>query len=204
VKDTPAEPKQIALYFEEGIPKSIDDEELPPVALLKTLNKLAGAYGIGRIDHLENRLVGIKSREVYECPAAEVLIKAHKDLEDLVLTRELLHFKPLVEQKFSELTYYGLWFDPLVQAINAFVDSTQQWVTGTIFMELYKGNAKIIGRESKNSLYNEELATYEENDLFDHSAASGFLKIWGLPVEIFAKVHKNNENKKRGVYQTLK
>jgi argininosuccinate synthase len=110
----------------------------------------------------------------------------------------------LVEQKFSELTYYGLWFDPLVQAINAFVDSTQQWVTGTIFMELYKGNAKIIGRESKNSLYNEELATYEENDLFDHSAASGFLKIWGLPVEIFAKVHKNNENKKRGVYQTLK
>jgi argininosuccinate synthase len=176
---------------------------MSPVELIKNLNNLAGEYGIGRIDHLENRLVGIKSREVYECPAAEVLIKAHKELEDLVLTRELLHFKPLVEQKFSELAYYGLWFDPLVQAINAFVDSTQQWVTGTIFMEFYKGQAKVIGRESKNSLYAVEMATYEESDLFDHSAANGFLKIWSLPLEMFAKIHRSNEDKKALVYQTI-
>ncbi|HIH98438.1 MAG TPA: argininosuccinate synthase [Thermoplasmata archaeon] len=204
VKDTPDEPKEISIYFEEGIPKSIDGKEMHPVELIATLNKLAGDYGIGRIDHLENRLVGIKSREVYECPAAEVLIKAHKDLEELVLTRELLHFKPLVEQKFSELSYYGLWFDPLMQAINAFVDSTQRWVTGTVIMELYKGQAKVIGRESKNSLYAAEMATYEEGDLFDHSAASGFLKIWSLPLEIFARIHGNDENKEEVVCQVLR
>ena len=182
----PAQPTYLEIEFKQGIPEKINGENLSPVELVEKLNQIGGTNGVGRIDHIENRLVGIKSREIYECPAAQLLITAHKSLESLVLIREMLHYKKLVEEKYSELVYYGRWFSPLRKAIDAFIESTQENVTGKARLKLYKGNCSIVGRESSFSLYEHELATYDKSDTFDHKAAEGFIKLWGLDLKTYA------------------
>nr|WP_236993912.1 argininosuccinate synthase [Methanomassiliicoccus luminyensis] len=187
----PNKPTYVEIGFEKGVPVSLDGKKLPSVELIVRLNKLAGGNGVGRIDHVEDRLVGIKSRETYECPAAVVLIKAHQALEGMVLTRDTLSYKKGVEQRFAEMSYDGLWFSPLVEALNAFVDKTQEYVTGTIRVKLYKGSAEVVGRESPYSLYNEGLATYAKGDEFDHTSAKGFIYVWGLPLKTVAAAHRS-------------
>jgi len=182
--NTPNKPLYLDIYFEKGIPKSIDKKYIDPVALVEKLNKLGGEHGIGRIDHIESRLVGIKSHEIYEAPAAEILITAHKDLENLTLTREQLHYKQSIEQKYAEMSYYGLWYDPLMDALNAFIDKTQVSVTGHVSVKLFKGSVVVVSRTSPYSLYDEGLATYEKGDTFDHDAAKGFIALWGLPIKV--------------------
>jgi argininosuccinate synthase len=159
--------------------------------LITKLNEIAGNHGVGRIDHIENRLVGIKSREVYEAPAAMVLIKAHQDLESLVMNKDLMHYKKVVEQHYADLVYNGLWFSPLKTALDAFVDKTQELVTGTIRLKLFKGSAVVVGRESPYSLYSSSLSTYAKGDEFDHSAAKGFIYVWGLPLKVSSVVKAN-------------
>ncbi len=185
----PDRPTYVDIAFEKGVPVSIDGRRLPPVELIMRLNKLAGENGVGRIDHIEDRLVGIKSRETYECPAAVTLIKAHQALESMVLTKDVLSYKRGIEQRFSELAYDGLWFSPLREALDAFVESTQKFVTGMVTMKLYKGNVDVVGRESPYSLYNEGLATYAKGDEFDHTSAKGFIYVWGLPLRTVASAH---------------
>lgn len=190
----PDAPEIIELTFEKGLPVAINDQHLPFDDLISELNALAGKHGVGRIDHVENRLIGIKSREVYEAPSALTLIKAHQALEFLCLTRELSQFKPILEQKLSYLIYEGMWYSPLFDAINAFIKQTQSTVNGVVRIKLYKGNAVVIGRKSKNSLYNFQLATYKPGDTFDHKAAEGFIKLWGLPLEVYSMVNQSKEN----------
>jgi len=177
----PDKPQEIEIGFEKGIPASLNGKRYSPVELVERLNKIGGRHGIGRVDMVENRLVGIKSREVYEAPAAVLLYLAHQELESLVLDRETLHFKSLISLKYAELVYYGLWFTPLREGLQKFVDYTQQKVSGKVRLRLYKGNVKIISRNSPYSLYSEEMATYSERDKFDHQASEGFIKIWSLP-----------------------
>lgn len=193
LEDTPDTPDVIEITFDKGVPTKLDGEELPLEELIMKLDKLAGKHGIGRIDHVENRLVGIKSREVYECPAATVLLAAHKDMKDLTHERDLAHFKPIIEQKLSELIYNGLWFSPLMDAIQAFLAETQKVVNGVVRVKLFKGNVICEGRKSPNSLYSEELATYTSADQFDQEAAAGFIKLWGLPTQVYAEVMQQNE-----------
>ncbi|MBV1275424.1 argininosuccinate synthase [Listeria monocytogenes] len=179
----------VEITFDAGIPISLNGENISLANLILTLNEIAGKHGVGRIDHIENRLVGIKSREVYECPAAVTLITAHKELEDLTFVREVAHFKPIIEQKISETIYNGLWFSPLTEALVAFLKSTQKFVNGTIRVKLFKGHAIVEGRKSPNSLYDENLATYTSSDTFDQDAAVGFIKLWGLPTKVSAEVN---------------
>lgn len=193
--ETPDEPDEVDIAFERGVPVSLNGEPMSFVEIIARLNALAGKHGVGRIDHVENRLVGIKSREVYECPAAITLITAHRELEFLTQTRELSHFKPIVEQKWAELLYEGLAFSPLRAAIDAFVEQTQQNVSGIVRVSLFKGHCTVTGRQSPHSLYNEELATYTEDDTFDHDAAVGFIKLWGLPTKVQAQVNRENSGK---------
>lgn len=174
-------PKYIEIYFEKGIPKKIDGRTYKLRDLINYLNEIGGLYGVGRTDLIENRLVGFKSREIYEAPAATVLYIAHKELESLVLDRELIHFKEIVSLKYSELVYYGLWYSPLKEALDSFVESTQEYVTGSIRLKLFKGNSIPIGRKSPYSLYKKELATYGKEDSFNQKLAEGFIKIWGMP-----------------------
>jgi len=177
------------------VPVSINGKKYPLSELILELNTLAGKHGVGRIDHVENRLVGIKSREVYECPGAITLIKAHKELEDLTLVKEVAHFKPIIEKKMAELIYEGLWFSPLQIALAAFLEETQKFVTGTVRVKLFKGHAIIEGRKSPYSLYDEKLATYTSDDEFDHNAAVGFIKLWGLPTKVQSIVQKGKKVK---------
>ncbi|MFB9768377.1 argininosuccinate synthase [Lactiplantibacillus modestisalitolerans] len=186
--DTPDQPTTLEITFEAGVPVALDGEAMDLASLIIKLDKIAGEHGIGRIDHIENRLVGIKSREVYEAPAATVLLKAHKDLEDLTFERELAHFKPLIEQKLADTIYNGLWFSPLMDAMVAFIKQTQQVVNGVVRVQLFKGNVITEGRKSPNSLYDENLATYTAADSFDQQAAVGFIKLWGLPTQVNAQV----------------
>ncbi|PEQ84608.1 argininosuccinate synthase [Bacillus sp. AFS006103] len=187
---TPDSAEYVEIEFEQGVPVALNGERLPLVQLIETLNALGGKHGVGRIDHIENRLVGIKSREVYENPAALILINAHKELEFLTLTREVSQFKTQVEQQMSKIIYEGLWYSPIKPALDAFINETQKTVTGTIRVKLHKGNHTVVGRKSPYSLYNEELATYSKGDAFDHNAAVGFIKIWGLPTKVNAEVNK--------------
>ncbi len=187
-KDAPDEPGYVEIGFEKGIPTSLDGRELDGVSLIDRLAELAGEHGVGRIDHLENRLVGIKSREIYEAPAAEVLLKAHRALEALTLSRDQLRFKGQVAQEYADLIYDGLWFSSLRQDLAAYVQSSQRFVTGTIRMKLFKGSCVVVGRKSPYSLYDVSLATYDEGDMFDQSASPGFIHIWGLPVRTQAQV----------------
>ncbi|MGG3738181.1 argininosuccinate synthase [Aeribacillus pallidus] len=193
IEDAPDKPEWIEIEFEKGVPVAINGQTYPLYELILTLNQLAGKHGVGRIDHVENRLVGIKSREVYECPAAITLIKAHKELEDLTLVKEVAHFKPFIEQKLAELIYNGLWFSPLKNALVSFLKETQQVVTGTVRVKLFKGHAIVEGRKSPFSLYNEKLATYTAEDEFDHSAAVGFIQLWGLPTTVHRMVHQSEK-----------
>lgn len=187
----PDDPIYIEITFEKGIPVALDGKPMNPVELVKTLNRIAGQSGFGRIDHVENRLVGIKSREVYECPASLLLIKAHQELEHLTLTKDVLHFKYGIEQKYTELIYNGLWFSPLKSALDGFIEETQKAVNGIVKVKLYKGGAVIVGRKSPNSLYNINLATYAEDDQFDHKSAEGFITLWGLPTKVNAMVNNS-------------
>ncbi len=190
LEDTPNKPEFVEIGFEAGVPTTLNGTSYPLSELIKTLNALAGKHGVGRIDHVENRLVGIKSREVYECPAAMTLITAHKELEDLTLVKEVAHFKPMIEQKITELIYNGLWFSPLKQALHAFLQETQKNVTGMVRVKLFKGHAIVEGRKSEYSLYDEKLATYTAQDEFNHDAAVGFISLFGLPTKVYSQVNQ--------------
>ncbi len=177
----------IEIGFEKGIPVSVDGKKMDALKLIAYLNDLGAEYGIGRMDMIENRLVGIKSRETYEAPAATILLQAHKDLESLVLDRELLHYKEGISQKYAELVYYGLWFTPLRTSLDAFVETTQKTVTGSVRVKLRKYSSHVVGRKSPYSLYNESLATYSAKDKFDQKLAKGFIDLWALPYRNRAK-----------------
>ena len=176
------EPAYVEITFEHGIPIGLNGEEIDGVTLIETLNKLAGEYGIGRIDSIENRLVGIKSREVYEAPAAIVLHTAHRALESLTLSRDQARFKEVVAAEYARLIYNGQWYSALHQDLATYVQSTQRFVSGAVRVKLSYGNCAVVGRKSEHSLYNHSLATYDSGDQFDHNAALGFIKLWGLPL----------------------
>jgi argininosuccinate synthase len=181
---------EITLSFQGGVPCAIDGEILPPVVLLERLNKLAGSYGVGRIDMVENRVVGLKSREVYEGPAAVVLHQAHRELERIVLDRPTAHYKARIAQDFATLIYDGLWFGPLREALQAFIDTTQHQVTGDVRVRISAGLSRVTGRRSPYSLYDDGLATYSDGDTFDRAAAEGFLKLYGLSYRTWGKVRR--------------
>ncbi|HZU19061.1 MAG TPA: argininosuccinate synthase [Candidatus Dormibacteraeota bacterium] len=184
----PEEPLYLEIGFREGVPTTLDGRPLPAVELVETLNRLGGAHGVGRIDHLENRLVGIKSREVYEAPAAVLLLQAHRALEDIVLTKDVARFKDQVAAQWAQLAYDGLWFSPLREALQAFVATTQRHVTGEVRLKLNRGQAMVVGRKAPQQLYRPELATYGRGDRFDQRAAAGFIKLFGLGTRTAAEV----------------
>jgi argininosuccinate synthase len=174
----------VEVTFHEGVPVALDGHELSPTELVQRLNRLGGEHGVGRIDMVEDRLVGIKTREVYEAPAAVILLTAHEALEQLTLSRQQRRFKAQVAQEYAELVYYGLWFTRHRQDLDAYVRSTQRYVSGTVRMKLFRGQAVAVGRRSPHSLYDFSLATYEAGDRFDHRASPGFIHIWGLPARV--------------------
>jgi len=178
------------IVFKAGAPVALDDRELPAAVLMEELNEFAGLHGVGRIDMVEDRLVGIKSREIYEQPAATVLLNAHAELESLVLEKELLRFKQLVDIEYGKLIYNGQWFSPLKESLDSFIDKTQAKVEGTVRLKFFKGNAFVVGRYSPYSLYDEALATYEEESAFDEKAAKGFIDIYGLGLKTWARKNK--------------
>ena len=180
-ENAPDEMVSMDIEFRDGIPAGIDGKEYNPVALVELLNRTGGQHGVGRADLVENRLVGIKSREVYEAPAATILNACHRELESLVIDRETAHVKEMIGQKFAEVVYYGMWYSRLREALQAFIEKTQHNVSGTVKVKLYKGTCRVAGRKSPFSLYDTSLATYEEGDTFDSGAAEGFIKLWGLP-----------------------
>ena len=189
-KDAPDTPAYLTIEFEKGIPVALDGKKYGPIEMVQKLDEIACKHGVGRIDHVEDRLVGIKSRETYECPAATVLIKAHKALEFMTLQKDVLEYKRGVEQKYSEILYNGLWFGVLRESLQEFIDKTQEYVTGTVRVKLFKGSVTVVGRKSPYSLYDEGLATYAKGDEFDHKSAIGFIYCWGLPNKTTAKAHK--------------
>ncbi|MSQ12187.1 MAG: argininosuccinate synthase [Dehalococcoidia bacterium] len=180
---TPAEPAYLELEFTEGVLASISGETADPIGLVEHLNTLAGRHGVGRIDHLEDRLVGIKSREVYEAPAAVVLHKARAALEAMTLTKEQLRFRDLVAQQYADLVYNGQWFSAHRQDLDAYAGSLMQYVSGTVRVRLHRGNATVVGRKSPHALYSYQLATYDKADTFDHKASGGFIQVYGLPIK---------------------
>jgi argininosuccinate synthase len=184
--DAPAEPQLITLAFEAGVPLALDGKRLGPVEMVETLNRVAGAHGVGRLDLVENRLVGIKSRGVYETPAGTVLHIAHRELERLVLDRDTMHFKQSVSIRYAQLVYDGLWFSTLREALAAFVDATEKEVTGEVRIRLYKGSAEAVGRRSARSLYRQDLATFGQGMAYDHKDAEGFIRLFGLPERVRA------------------
>jgi argininosuccinate synthase len=193
LEDTPDVADIIEITFEQGVPVALDGISYSFSDLILKLNEVAGKHGVGRIDHVENRLVGIKSREVYEVPGAHTLLLAHKELEDITLVKELAHFKPVIEKKLTELIYEGLWFSPLKVALEAFLKETQVYVNGVVRVKLFKGHAIVEGRKSPNSLYDEKLATYTTDDEFNHASAVGFIELWGLPTKVHALVNKGEK-----------
>lgn len=176
-------PEYLTINFSGGIPYALNEEPLNAITLIEKLNEIAGKHGIGRIDHMEDRLIGIKSREVYECPAATVILETHKDLEKTVLTKHELSFKKLIDDQWTFLVYSGLWMEPLKDALEAFIDKTQERVLGKVKVKLYKGSLHVVGRSSPMSLYNLKLATYESFTTFDQTWALGFIELWGLPTK---------------------
>ena len=186
-EDAPDEAAELVVGFQSGIPVSLDGQTMNPVELVETIDKIAGSHGFGRVDMVENRLVGIKSRETYEAAGPLSLIMAHGAMEDLTLTRELQHFKTSIDQRLTELIYDGLWFSPLAEALRAFIAESQKHVTGDVRLHYYKGSCSVVGRRSPNSLYVDALATYGSGDTFSHESAVGFIELWGLPVEVWAR-----------------
>lgn len=197
LSEVPEKPIYVEIEFESGVPVSVGGKKLQPVQLIEELNELGGRYGVGRIDQIENRLVGIKSREIYEAPAATILLSAHAELEGMIFDRSLLHYKKLLSERYSELVYDGLWFSPLKEALDAFFERHRAKVSGKIRMKLDKGHAVVVGRKSPHSKYSEALATYGKGDLFDRNASAGFMKIWGLPYEGTAPAPERKSGKKR-------
>lgn len=185
-ENAPDEPEYIEIEFQSGTPVALNSEKLSPAGMVERLNALGGRHGIGRVDLVENRLVGMKSRGVYETPGGTILLFAHRDLESLILDREAMHFKEMVAVKYAELAYNGLWFTPLREAIDAFVNATQGPVTGTVRLKLYKGNIISAGRQSPFSLYREDFATFGEEDVYDQSHAEGFIRLFGLSLKVRA------------------
>jgi len=186
----PDKPGYVSIKFERGVPCALNGEDMDPVTLIDSLNKIAGKHGVGRIDHIEDRLVGIKSREVYECPAATVLLEAHADLEKTVLTRHEIMFKQHVDAHWASLVYTGLWMDPLRKDLEAFVNKTQERVSGEVKVKLFKGGLRVVGRSSPMSLYDLNLATYDAETTFDQSCSLGFIELWGLPTRVSNLVGK--------------
>jgi len=185
----PDEPEYLTIDFEKGVPVALNGEKIPPVELIKKINEIGGRHGVGRIDMIEDRLVGIKSREIYEAPSAIVLVTAHKDLENLVLPKDLLAFKKGVDQRYGELAYNGLWFSPFKETLDAFVNKSQEYVTGRVEIKLYKGSAVVVGRASPYSMYDTAMSTYDQGDQFEHGAAKGFIYCWGLPLRTAAQAY---------------
>ena len=183
VKAAPEDPTYVEVHFERGVPTAVDGENMAGTDLIDHLNSLAGSHGIGRIDHVENRLVGIKSREIYECPAATLLHTAHTALEAMTLTKDQARTKARIALEYADVVYNGLWFTAHRADLNAYVQSTQRFVTGDIKVRLYKGSATVVGRQAPKALYNHGLATYDRSDEFDHGSAEGFIKIYGLSVK---------------------
>lgn len=195
-KDAPDQGETVTIGFIKGIPVSVNGKAEEPVKILEILNSIGGSHGIGRLDLIENRVVGIKSREVYEAPAAVILHAAHMELEKLILDKDTYRYKQDVSNKVANLIYDGLWFSPLFNSLMAFVDSTQENMTGEIALELYKGGLKVVSRSSEYSLYNLKLATYTNEDSFDHKASEGFINIYGLPYKTITKVNAANKKEK--------
>jgi len=187
VADTPDEPEDLVIGFEDGLPVTIDGKRLDLATLIAEVDRRAGAHGVGRIDMLEDRLVGIKSREIYECPGAVTLLTAHRDLEDLCLEQELAQEKRSIEGRYAQLIYNGLWYTPLKQALDAFIGTADRYVQGEVRMTLFKGSASVAGRRSEVGLYDHDLATYDEQDKFDHTQAEGFVRLWGLPTRVWSR-----------------
>src|SRR3989442_4136246 len=185
--DCPGEPAYVEIAFEPGVPSAINGVQMPLLDLIASLGTIAGAHGVGRIDMVENRLGGIKSREIYEAPAAVVLHAAHKELQKLLTTKDLERLARFVTLHYADIVYNGLWFTPTREALDGFVEKVQERVTGVVRMKLFKGDSRIVGRQSPYALYDHGLATYDVGDRFDHTAAVGFIKIWGLPVETAAR-----------------
>lgn len=195
IEETPDQPEFMNITFKQGKPVAVNGVEMSFVDVIKKVNIAAGEHGVGRIDHIENRLVGIKSREVYEAPGATVLLKAHKAMENLTMERDLAHFKPMIEQQIANLTYNGLWFSPLMKSLKAFIQSSQDTVSGTVKVKLFKGNVYVVASKSEESLYDEDLATYTSADSFDQNASVGFIKLWGLPTQVASQVKQKNLQK---------
>lgn len=191
----PDKPSYVEIEFEKGIPVKVDNDITGPVGIIEYLNKIAGENGIGAVDMVENRLVGMKSRGVYETPGGTLLYSAHRELESICMERDTLHYKDIVSQRFAELVYYGQWFHPLREAISAFVDETQKNVTGKVRLKLYKGNVLPAGITSPYSLYEEELSTFGEDEVYDQKDAGGFINCFGLPVKVVAEMKKRNNLK---------
>ena len=192
-RSAPAEPERVTIGFEQGVPVSVGERRLDPVDLLERLNEIGGRHGVGRVDIVENRLVGMKSRGVYETPGGTILHEAHDSLESITLDRTTSHFKSIVALRYAEIVYDGLWFTPLREALDAFVDQTQQTVTGSVDVELFKGSAHAVGRRSDESLYQEAFATFGEDEVYRQADAEGFIRLFGLPLRIR---HYTQHNKK--------
>ena len=189
-KDAPNKATYVKIDFVKGIPVAINGKTFEPVSLIQKLNDVAGANGIGRIDIIENRLVGMKSRGVYEAPAATLLYFAHNELESMTIDRDTAHYKELIAHKYAELAYNGLWFNPLREALDAFIDVTQKYVTGSVTVKLYKGNMQVVSRKAKNPLYWEELATFDKDEIYNQKDAEGFINLFGLPTKVQALMRK--------------
>lgn len=186
--ETPDTPEYVEIGFEKGVPVAVNGRKIGGISLIQRVNDLAGKHGVGRIDHIEDRVVGIKSREIYEAPAAVVLLKAHQALEAMALSKQQLRFKQMVASEYADLIYGGLWFTGLREDLAAYVESSQRYVTGTVRVKLFKGSCTVVGRKSPYSLYRHDLATYDKGDVFDRSAAVGFIKLWGLTARTQAEV----------------
>jgi argininosuccinate synthase len=194
IDKTPSKPEYIKIYFEKGIPKKLNGDKYELSYLIMGLNEIGAKHGIGRIDMVEDRLVGIKSRELYEAPAAVILHKAISEIENLTLDRETTHFKEIVSNKYAQLVYYGLWYSDLKKALDKFLDEIHQNTTGEVNLKLHRGNCIVVGRKSPNSLYDVKMATYSPEDIFDHKSAKGFIELFGLPLKI--KALKKQRKKK--------
>lgn len=196
----PDTPEYVTIEFEAGVPVSVNNKKYNPITLIQTLNDIAGKHGVGRIDHIEDRLVGIKSREVYECPAAVITLEAHKDLEKMVMTRHEVMFKQQIDAEWVFLAYAGLWMDPLKEDLDAFINKSQENVTGQVKLKLYKGGFQIVGRSSPMSLYNKNLANYNIKTSFNQSDSKGFIELWGLQTKMH-NVLKRSAKKKKGAHK---
>lgn len=193
----PSTPRVINIEFEQGVPVALNGKYHSPVRLIEKLNEIAGEHGIGRVDMVENRLVGMKSRGIYETPAGTVLFIAHGELESLVLDRETMHFKQMISQKYAQLVYNGMWFTPLREALDSFINYTQRPVNGEVKLKLYRGNVMVLGRRSPDSLFKTEFATFENDDVYDHGHAEGFINLYGLPLKIRALKQEEQKNRQK-------